>query len=78
MLMMTRLTHRGPAEITLPSVPHRRLGAIKDHIANSLAIEQDDVDDVPFSQMGGLGKAYQLFGDRLTAILEELNGRLAA
>ncbi len=54
------------------------LDAIKDHIANSLHIEQDDFDSVPFSQMGGLGKAYQLFGDKLSTILEELNRRLAA
>ncbi|QDU74066.1 Type I restriction enzyme R protein [Bremerella volcania] len=54
------------------------LDAIKDHIATSLAIEQDDLDDVPFNQIGGLGKAYELFGDQLAAILEELNARLAA
>ena len=29
-------------------------------------------------QFGGLGKAYELFGDRLEIILEELNQRLAA
>ncbi len=34
------------------------LDAIKDHIAKSLAIELDDFDEVPFSQYGGLGKAY--------------------
>ena len=28
--------------------------------------------------MGGLGKVYQLFGDRLPKILDELNERLAA
>lgn len=54
------------------------LDAIKDHIATSLAIEQDDLDDVPFNQIGGLGKAYELFGDQLAAILEDLNARLAA
>ena len=35
-------------------------------------------DSVPFNQFGGLGKAYELFGDTLTALLEELNARLAA
>lgn len=54
------------------------LVAIKDHIANSLSIDQDDFEYAPFSQFGGLGKAYELFGDRLPAILEELNARLAA
>jgi type I restriction enzyme R subunit len=61
------------------TVDQRRwLDAIKDHIASSLRIEQDDFDDIPFSQLGGLGKAYQLFGDKLPIILEELNERLAA
>jgi len=61
------------------TVEQRRwLDAIKDHIANSLSIEQDDFESVPFSQIGGLGRAYELFGDRLPEILEDLNARLAA
>ena len=44
----------------------------------SACCEADDLNDVPFAQMGGLGRAHQLFGDRLTALLEELNGSLAA
>jgi type I restriction enzyme R subunit len=43
-----------------------------------LSIEQDDFDGVPFSQFGGLGRVYELFGDRLPGILEDLNARLAA
>ena len=54
------------------------LDAIKDHIANALSIEQDDFQEIPFSQMGGLGKAYEVFGDQLTVVLGELNERLAA
>ena len=54
------------------------LDAIRDHIAQSLAIEQADFDEVPFNQMGGLGKVYQLFGDKLPKLLDELNERLAA
>ncbi|MFM2217456.1 MAG: Type restriction enzyme protein [Planctomycetota bacterium] len=54
------------------------LDAIKDHIAASLSIEQDDLEEVPFNTIGGLGRAYELFGDELTAILDELNMRLAA
>lgn len=54
------------------------LDAIKDHIASSLAIEQDDLEEVPFNTIGGLGRAYELFGDRLAPILDELNARLAA
>ena len=54
------------------------LDAIKDHIAASLNIEQDDLEEVPFNSIGGLGRAYELFGDTLIAILDELNERLAA
>ncbi len=54
------------------------LDAIKDHIANSLSIDQDDFEYAPFSQIGGLGKAHELFGEKLPTILEELNARLAA
>ena len=32
----------------------------------------------PFNQQGGLGKAYELFGEELGGLLEELNGALVA
>jgi REP element-mobilizing transposase RayT len=54
------------------------LHLIRDHIATSLSIEPDDFDYAPFSQKGGVGKAHQLFGDALPALLEELNNTLAA
>ena len=54
------------------------LELIRDHISTSLTIEPGDFDEVPFNQHGGLGKAYQLFGEELSVILEELNERLAA
>ena len=54
------------------------IAAIKDHIASSLNIEQDDLEEVPFNTIGGLGRAYELFGDKLAPILDELNMRLAA
>jgi len=56
----------------------RWLEAIKDHIAQSLTIEDSDFEYAPFSQFGGKGKAYQVFGARLGTILGELNERLAA
>jgi len=52
--------------------------AIRDHIAASLRIEPDDFDYIPFSERGGLGRVYSLFGERLPAILAELNERLVA
>ena len=54
------------------------LELIRDHVAAALTIEQDDFESSPFIQRGGLGKAYQLFGDKLTNILQSLNERLAA
>ncbi len=54
------------------------LTAIRDHIAASVSIEQDDFELSPFSQWGGLGKAYKVFGSELQPILEQLNEVLAA
>ena len=54
------------------------LDAIRDHIAKSLRIDVDDFDYAPFSQLGGLGRVHDLFGQKLPVIMEELNGRLAA
>jgi type I restriction enzyme R subunit len=51
---------------------------IRDHVAAALTIEQEDFESSPFVQHGGLGKAYQLFGDKLKDILQDLNERLAA
>jgi type I site-specific restriction endonuclease len=56
----------------------RWLEMIRDHVAANLAIETSDFDYAPFAQQGGLGKVHQLFGDGLSAVIEELNGVLAA
>ncbi len=54
------------------------LGLIRDHIATSLSIDPEDFEYTPFGERGGLGKAHQLFGDSLPALLDELNATLAA
>ena len=54
------------------------LKMIKDHIATSLSIGMDDFEYAPFYEKGGAVKVYQLFGQQLDGILEELNERLAA
>ena len=54
------------------------LTLIRDHIATSLSIEPDDFGYAPFAQQGGLGRAHQLFGAQLSALLDELNTVLAA
>ncbi len=54
------------------------LEMIRDHIAANLSIEVDHFDLAPFVQEGGLGRAYQVFGDSLNKTLDELNAVLAA
>jgi REP element-mobilizing transposase RayT len=54
------------------------LELIRDHIATAISIEPNDFNYAPFSQRGGLGKAHQLFGDKLLGLLDELNEVLAA
>jgi len=54
------------------------LRMIRDHIAVSLSVTKDDLDLDPFGEQGGLGKFFQLFGNRYEEILEEMNGALAA
>ncbi len=72
------MAEKQTAGVTFTSDQRKWLDAIKDHIAASLNIEQDDLEEVPFNSIGGLGRAYELFGDSLNVILDELNMRLAA
>ena len=51
---------------------------IRPCVAASLGIEIDDFDYAPFAQRGGAGKVYQVFGQELNGLLEELNEVLAA
>jgi type I restriction enzyme, R subunit len=53
------------------------LRMIKDHIAASVNIENDDFDNTPFAEHGGLQKVWMLFHSELTTIIEELNIELA-
>lgn len=53
------------------------LRMIKDHIVTSFHLIPDDLELVPFGQ-GGLGKMYELFGDEMNGIIEELNEALVA
>jgi REP element-mobilizing transposase RayT len=54
------------------------LNFMRDHIATSVTVEPDDFVYAPFFQRGGLGRAHQLFGSQLPALLDELNTALAA
>lgn len=54
------------------------LRMIKDHVASSFHVEIEDLDYTPFDAQGGRGRMYQLFGDEMTEILNELNEALVA
>jgi type I restriction enzyme R subunit len=56
----------------------RWLEMIRDHVATSLEIRAEDFDYAPFVEAGGLGRATQVFGERLEPLLKELNEDLAA
>ncbi len=51
---------------------------LKEHVVSSYHIEVEDLDFTPFDAKGGIGKMYQLFGDDMNEIIEELNEVLAA
>lgn len=54
------------------------LRMIKDHVVSSYHIDLDDLDYTPFDAQGGKGKMYQLFGEEMDGIMNELNEVLAA
>ena len=54
------------------------LNLIKERLATSLTLAPADLQDLPFSTHGGLGKARQLFGNDLNPLLKELSQALAA
>ena len=56
----------------------RWLRMLKDHVVTSFHVELDDLDYAPFDREGGRGRMYQLFGDLMGEIMEELNEALAA
>lgn len=54
------------------------LEAIREHVAANAEVAVDDLEYVPFNKLGGLGKAYRVFGADLTKVIDELNQVLAA
>ncbi|MDF7807284.1 type I restriction-modification enzyme R subunit C-terminal domain-containing protein [Pontiellaceae bacterium B12219] len=54
------------------------LRMIKDHVITSYHMDLDDLDYTPFDAEGGRGKMYQLFGDSMNELINELNEVLAA
>jgi type I restriction enzyme R subunit len=56
----------------------RWLEMIRNHVAQSLEIDIEDFELTPFVEEGGFGKAAQVFGPDLRALIDELNEVLAA
>ena len=54
------------------------LRLMKDHIANSCQISRDDFDYAQLADMGGLQKAWGLFGKNLDTLMDEMNLELVA
>jgi type I restriction enzyme, R subunit len=54
------------------------LRMIKEHIASSFHLEREDLDYSPFDRQGGVGKMYQLFGEEMDTIIQEINQALVA
>ena len=54
------------------------LRMIRDHIAGSIHMERDDLERAPFDSRGGLGRMWQLFGEGMDGLLEEMNEVLVA
>ncbi|MDP3914835.1 MAG: type I restriction-modification enzyme R subunit C-terminal domain-containing protein [Bacteroidota bacterium] len=54
------------------------LRMIKDHISTSIHLDADDLNYTPFDAEGGKGKMWQLFGENMNEIIDELNEALAA
>lgn len=73
--IMARHSGTGP-KFTQEQVDWLRM--IRDYVAASVHIDRDDLDMAPFDARGGLGRMYQLFGDGMDGVLDELNGVLAA
>ncbi len=51
---------------------------IRDHIATSCHFERDDLEYTPFDRKGGLGGMYQLFGQQMDELIDEMNRELMA
>ncbi|MCY4552033.1 MAG: DEAD/DEAH box helicase family protein [Candidatus Poribacteria bacterium] len=52
------------------------LRMIRDHIISSFHLERDDLNMAPFDGKGGVGRMYQLFGDQMDDVIQELNEAL--
>lgn len=54
------------------------LEMIRDHIATSIHFSPEDLDYTPFDAQGGRGRMWELFGEEMDAVIDEMNDELAA
>lgn len=54
------------------------LHLVRDHIATSVHLDRDDLELGTMGQQGGLARMYQLFGEGMDGVIDELNEMLAA
>lgn len=66
----------GPVKYTAEQMEWLRM--IKDYIASSFHMDNEDFELDPFNKNGGLGKMWQLFGGEMNKIIDELNEILVA
>jgi type I restriction enzyme R subunit len=66
------------AGVTFTAEQRQWLDAVRDHVASSLLVGRDDLQESPFAGLGGLARARRLFGEKLETLLEELNRSLVA
>lgn len=53
------------------------LRMIREHIINSFHLDREDLDMAPFNSKGGMGRMYQIFGEQMDDVINELNEALA-
>jgi type I restriction enzyme R subunit len=63
--------------VTFTSEQLQWLAWMKDAVASDLGLTSDSFDYTPFTEHGGIGKAAQVFGDRLMPLMDELTEVLA-
>ena len=66
----------GHIKFTEPQMEWLRL--LRDFIAESVHLDRDDLELGTMGQQGGLAKMYQLFGEEMDTLIDELNETLAA
>jgi type I restriction enzyme R subunit len=54
------------------------LRMLKDHISTSFHLDVEDLDYTPFDAQGGRGRMWELFGDDMDDIIDEMNKELVA